>query len=214
MIPTEQEAFWQGAFGDDYTARHRDLRWVAANTALFAEVLSRASGVRSVLELGSNIGLNLMALRHLLPEARLSAVEINAKAADELTSNVPGVDLHPGSILEVELSTQWDLVMTKGVLIHINPDKLPIVYSLMHRSSSRYLLVAEYYSPKPVEVLYKGHSGKLFKRDFAGEIMDLFHDVRLVDYGFVYHRDPQFPQDDITWFLMEKSTPVDATKAA
>jgi spore coat polysaccharide biosynthesis protein SpsF len=26
----------------------------------------------------------------------------------------------------------------------------------------------------------------------------------LVDYGFAYHRDPNFPQDDITWFLLEK----------
>jgi hypothetical protein len=28
--------------------------------------------------------------------------------------------------------------------------------------------------------------------------------MHLCDYGFVYHRDPLFPQDDITWFLMEK----------
>ena len=27
---------------------------------------------------------------------------------------------------------------------------------------------------------------------------------RLVDYGFAYRHDPNFPQDDITWFLMEK----------
>jgi spore coat polysaccharide biosynthesis protein SpsF len=27
----------------------------------------------------------------------------------------------------------------------------------------------------------------------------------LVDYGFAYHRDPAFPQDDITWFLLEKT---------
>ncbi len=29
--------------------------------------------------------------------------------------------------------------------------------------------------------------------------------MRLIDYGFIYRRDPSFPQDDITWFLMEKS---------
>ena len=29
-------------------------------------------------------------------------------------------------------------------------------------------------------------------------------DLRLVDYGFSYHRDRAFPQDDITWFLLEK----------
>jgi spore coat polysaccharide biosynthesis protein SpsF len=26
----------------------------------------------------------------------------------------------------------------------------------------------------------------------------------LIDYGFVYHRDTAHPQDDITWFLLEK----------
>ena len=34
--------------------------------------------------------------------------------------------------------------------------------------------------------------------------MDRYPQMRLVDYGFVYRRDPNFPQDDITWFLMEK----------
>ena len=41
--------------------------------------------------------------------------------------------------------------------------------------------------------------------NFAGEMLDRFRDLRLVDYGFVYHRDVNFPQDDITWFLMEKA---------
>ena len=45
---------------------------------------------------------------------------------------------------------------------------------------------------------------RLFKRDFAGEILDRHADLQLVDYGFAYRRNPQFPQDDITWFLMEK----------
>lgn len=34
--------------------------------------------------------------------------------------------------------------------------------------------------------------------------MDKFPDCQLVDYGFVYHRDNNFSQDDITWFLLEK----------
>jgi hypothetical protein len=44
----------------------------------------------------------------------------------------------------------------------------------------------------------------MFKRDFAGEMLDKFQDLRLLDYGFVYHRDTQFPQDDVNWFLLEK----------
>jgi spore coat polysaccharide biosynthesis protein SpsF len=65
-------------------------------------------------------------------------------------------------------------------------------------------LICEYYNPSPVAIPYRGHSDRLFKRDFAGEMLEMFADLKLVDYGFAYHRDPAFPQDDITWFLMEK----------
>lgn len=89
------------------------------------------------------------------------------------------------------------------MLIHINPDELPRVYSKLVDTSKRFFIcVAEYYNPTPVEVPYRGHARRLFKRDFAGEMLDRFP-LRLVDYGFAYHRDP-FPQDDLTWFLMEK----------
>jgi len=44
----------------------------------------------------------------------------------------------------------------------------------------------------------------LFKRDFAGEMLDRYPALKLLDYGFVYRRDPLFPQDDMTWFLLEK----------
>ena len=203
-ITTEQEAFWQGDFGNDYTDRNRGPHWVAANSAFFSKVLDRMRGIHTVLELGSNIDLNMMALRQLLPDAKLSAVEINEKAALELKSNLPDIDLHLTSILEFEPNRTWDLVFTKGVLIHINPDELPAVYKLMYQSSSRYILVSEYYNPKPVEIAYRGYTGNLFKRDFAGEIMETFPDLSLVNYGFVYHRDPNFPQDDMNWFLMEK----------
>lgn len=51
---------------------------------------------------------------------------------------------------------------------------------------------------------YRGHARRLFKRDFAGEMIDRYG-LSLVDYGFVYHRDAVSPQDDVTWFLMERS---------
>jgi pseudaminic acid biosynthesis-associated methylase len=75
---------------------------------------------------------------------------------------------------------------------------------VLYAASRRYVLVCEYYNPVPVEVAYRGHAERLFKRDFAGEIMTLFPDLSLLDYGFVYHRDPVFPADDFNWFLMEK----------
>jgi pseudaminic acid biosynthesis-associated methylase len=204
-LNTEQETFWEGDFGNDYTDRNKDEFWVASNLAFFGEVFRRTHNIQSVLELGSNIGLNLMAIKHLLPSAELSAVEINKKAALELKGNLPDVDIHLSSILEFQPSTHWDLAFSKGVLIHIHPEKLPMVYKLLYKSSSRYILIAEYYNPRPIGISYRGHENKLFKRDFAGEMLAMFPKLSLVDYGFCYHRDPNFPQDDLTWFLMEKA---------
>ena len=65
-------------------------------------------------------------------------------------------------------------------------------------------MIAEYYNPSPTAISYRGHEDRLFKRDFAGEFLDRHQEFSLVDYGFAYRRDAQFPQDDITWFLMEK----------
>lgn len=203
-FPTEQERFWREEFGNEYVLRNRGPRLLAANTALFSEILGKTSGITSVLELGCNIGMNLVALERLLPDASLTAVEINRKACEEAALNAPEARLLEMSILEFQPTETWDFVFTKGVLIHVDPEMLPRTYDLMHAASRRYIMVAEYYNPKPVEVEYRGHSGKLFKRDFAGDLLDRFEDLRLVDYGFTYHRDANFPQDDGNWFLLEK----------
>jgi len=90
-------------------------------------------------------------------------------------------------------------------LIHINPEMLPQVYSRLYDCSRKYILIKEYYNPTPVVVTYRGNTERLFKRDFAGEMMDLYPDLELIDYGFQYHRDNNFPEDDSTWFLLKKT---------
>lgn len=90
------------------------------------------------------------------------------------------------------------------MLIHLNPDRLPDVYARLYECSRAYILVNEYYNSKPVEVNYRGHSERLFKRDFAGDLLDAYPDLALVNYGFQHHRDPNFPADDLTWFLLKK----------
>jgi spore coat polysaccharide biosynthesis protein SpsF len=140
----------------------------------------------------------------LLPQATLSAIEINERAAGVLRS-LGYVNVHHGSILEYKAGEQHDLAYIRGVLIHINPDHLPTVYDAIHASSKRYICVSEYYNPTPVSVAYRGHDERLFKRDFAGELMDRHKDLSLVSYGFKYRRDPAFLHDDETWFLLEKT---------
>ena len=200
---TEQERFWAGQFGDEYIDRNIGEKLIASNTALFSKIISRTTSVSSVIEFGANIGLNLIALRRLLPGVHLSAVEINKKAVIQL-KRIEGLQVYSTSILDFKPTKTYDLVLTKGVMIHINPDKLQNVYELLHKSSNKYICVTEYYNPTPVEVVYRGHKGKLFKRDFAGELLEKYSDLELLDYGFVYHRDHNFPKDDTTWFLLKK----------
>lgn len=200
---TEQERFWQGEFGDDYVDRNDGERHVASATAFFAQALRRAGRLDSLLELGTNRGLNLQALHRLLPDAALHGVELNAKA-HAIAQSLGIAEVWHGSLFDYPVHQLVDLTFTRGVLIHLPPELLPKAYAKLYEASRRYVLVAEYYNPSPVEVSYRGHAGKLFKRDFAGELLDLYEDLRLVDYGFVYRRDPSFPTDDITWFLLEK----------
>jgi len=202
---TKQEAFWAGDFGDKYTIRNRRLNEVAGNISLFTKILVRTENIKSVIEFGANLGMNLMALRQLLPLAELSAIEINKLAVEQLTE-LDYVKVYNTSILEFDPDYKRDLVFTKTFLIHINPEMLTQVYDILYQSSNRFICVIEYYNPKPIEVEYRGYSGKLFKRDFAGEILDRYHDLKLNGYGFIYHRDRMFPLDDITWFLLEKTS--------
>lgn len=201
---TEQEKFWAGEFGDQYIERNQSAKLAASNIAFFSRILQHMQPVRSALEFGANIGLNLSALRTLVPQIELSAIEINLRAAAEL-EKLGGIKVYPQSILEFLPDCQRDLVFTKTVLIHIEPASLPQVYDLLYQSSRRYICIAEYYNPAPVEVLYRGNRERLFKRDFAGEMLERFPDLRLVQYGFAYHRDTNFAQDDISWFLLEKA---------
>jgi pseudaminic acid biosynthesis-associated methylase len=203
---TEQEAFWAGSFGTEYISRNQGDHAVASNVAFFSQALKRTERPATCIEFGANIGLNLDALKLLYPNQQQFAVEINGSAAAELRKKLPAGHVFETSILDYEASgdSGFDLVLIKGVLIHIAPEFLERTYAKLYEATSRYLLVCEYYNPAPVTVTYRGHKERLFKRDFAGEIMDRYRTLRLLDYGFVYHRDCSFPQDDITWFLMER----------
>lgn len=201
---TSQEEFWAGDFGSEYILRNTGPQLLASNVSFLSRALRSAGRIQSCIEFGANVGMNVRALQVLYPNLDVHGVEINQDAANQLAEVIGEDRVYRGSILEFEPTRQWDLALIKGVLIHINPEMLDKVYDGLVNASHGYILVAEYYNPTPVSISYRGNNDRLFKRDFAGEIMERHPEVRLVDYGFSYHRDPAFPQDDITWFLMEK----------
>jgi pseudaminic acid biosynthesis-associated methylase len=199
---TEQENFWAGEFGLNYIDRNNSEQLLYSKVAMWARMLQTANDINSVRELGCNIDLNLVALKRLQPTLNLSGYEINEEAAKQ-ASDFNVAKITQGSILEDITDSKVDLTFTAGVLIHINPDYLDNVYRNLVNGSNRYVLVAEYYNPAPTKINYRGHEDRLFKRDFAGDLINNYG-MKLVDYGFVYKRDNWAPQDDITWFLLEK----------
>jgi pseudaminic acid biosynthesis-associated methylase len=202
---TEQEAFWAGEFGVGYIDRNADARLLASNLRLFAGVLQRTGPIASCIEFGANIGMNLRAIKLLQPQAQLRAVEINPEAAKQLSDLIGKDNTTVGSMFDHQTASTVDLSFSKGVLIHVQPEMLPTAYQKLFDASHRYVLLCEYYNPTPVSIPYRGHSDRLFKRDFAGEMLDRFPQLSLIDYGFVYRRDPAFPQDDVSWFLMKRT---------
>lgn len=212
-MSTAQEQAWAGEFGDAY--HDRNTGRVPANRAFFRKVLNTPGcgssrhyagvSIKSAVEFGCGTGENLRALKQLIPGADLAGLEINYQAAS-IAQSLNDCPIYCTSLFEFEPTRTWELAFTKGVLIHVAPADLERAYDKLVRASSRWVLVAEYYNPIPVEVEYRGRTGLLWKRDFAGELLARYPELELHSYGFVYHRDP-YPQDDLTWFLLEKRLP-------
>ncbi|MBK8712917.1 MAG: pseudaminic acid biosynthesis-associated methylase [Niastella sp.] len=201
---TEQEKFWAGEFGDNYLERNQGEKLLASNLNFFTKALSRVTPLSNCIEFGANIGMNLKALILLMPALQVTGIELHEGAAKKLSEVIGEENVYNGSIYDYPVSEKFELAFIKGVLIHINPTMLPQVYDKLYNASLKYILIAEYYNPSPVTINYRGHEDRLFKRDFAGEMLDQYSDLKLIDYGFAYKRDVLYPQDDITWFLLEK----------
>jgi pseudaminic acid biosynthesis-associated methylase len=199
-----QEEFWANEFGNNYIERNSDKEYLASNIVFFSKIFSQNQvKLKSVLELGCNVGMNLLALKEIFPSLNINAIDINEKAIQSLQKSQKNFNLQCTSINNFQTKEKFDLVFTKGVLIHLNPNDLDKIYEKIYNLSKEYILICEYYNPTPCSIPYRGNNDKLFKRDFAGEILNKYSNLKLVNYGFAYNRDV-FSQDDLTWFLIKK----------
>lgn len=203
---TEQLREWSATFGNDYVERNALEEWkIKPGVEAFRRMIGGLE-LDSILEVGSNIGLNLVFIDALFGgKVDLHAVEPNKKAYDRLVAN------------DINLKEAWncdgfniplpdasvDLVFTNGVLIHIAPEDLGRITDEIVRVSRRYVLCNEYFSHTPEEIPYRGQEGLLFKRDFGDFYMDRHPGLKMVDYGFLWQREFKI-FDNVNWWLFEK----------
>jgi pseudaminic acid biosynthesis-associated methylase len=203
--------FWRGNFGDLYTERNaltpkrvQRQAWLWKTIIDKIEERDPEARIRSVMEVGANVGVNLWAMRDRLPDARMFAVEPNDLARGTLIDSgiVDEQDAYSG--LDDAIGTV-DLIFTCGVMIHIPPDDLLGFCRRIHDHAGRWIVAIEYFSKEPREVPYRGHAGKLFTRDFGSFYLDNFPDLKPVACGFAWKR--MTGMDDVTWWLFERMDP-------
>src|SRR5687768_11279408 len=125
------EELWRGPFGDAYLERNREGD--PARDAFWHALLAEHQ-VRSVLEVGCNIGLNLAAIARATPvpfrDGDLYGIDVSVTAVTTLRRSASALNVLSGLARNLPFRDQWfDLVFTAGVLIHQPETTLPLVMS-------------------------------------------------------------------------------------
>ena len=196
-MKTIQEKTWKGKFGVNYSIRNKGIK-----KNFLRKIIDKKIKIKSVFEFGTNIGNNLDIIKSINKKTLTSGVEINQFASE--IARKKGHKIINKSIFELEnAKKKFDLTMTIGVLIHVNPHQLKFIYKKLFEYSKKYILICEYFNDKPVTIKYRGKFNLLFKRDFAKEIKDKYN-LKIVDYGFVWSEDKNYNMDNYNWFLLKK----------
>jgi pseudaminic acid biosynthesis-associated methylase len=204
---TAQLEKWTSDFGDAYAERNAFEEWrLLPGVEAFRRMLSGRE-VDSVLEVGCNVGLNLIFINALFNgRVQLYGVEPNPKAYQTLQRQ-PQITLAGAWNCDAfrlpMAEASVDMAFTSGVLIHIAPADLGQATDEIVRVAKKYVLCAEYFSHTPVEAPYRNQMGLLFKRDFGAFYLDRYAQLRCIDYGFLWQRE-YVSWGNVNWWLFEK----------
>lgn len=174
---TFQEENWAGEHGNDYSIRNprkteeADALFLkehgVSRVELNKEFLNNLSREIKILEVGSNVGLQLAFLQKLGFQ-HLYGIEINRSAIEICKKNTKNIDVIQASAFDIPFRDNYfDLVFTSGVLIHISPDDIKKAMQEIVRCSSNYVWGFEYFAENYTEVLYRGKSDLLWKTNFS-----------------------------------------------
>lgn len=189
-MKTAQLEHWQSEFGRSYTDRNSLTpdaldalyckNYGVGRRELNQRFLADIPRDARILEVGCNEGNQLCAL-HQMGFQRLYGIEIQDYALRKARARLENAQFALATAFEIPYPGHFfDVVFTSGVLIHIAPTDLPKALCEIRRCSRKFIWGFEYYSPKQVEVGYRGHQSLLWKADFARLYLELFDDLNLV----------------------------------
>lgn len=189
-MPTDQISEWTGDFGRDYTDRNPRTvdeldalyraQFGVTRRALNAEFLGDLPRDASILEVGANVGVQLLALSEM-GFGRLHGIEIQRYAVAKARRALPQSRLVQASAFALPFGAgAFDMTYTSGVLIHLAPTDLVQALDEIHRTSRRYIWGWEYDAEMHVEIPYRGRGALMWKGPFARMYLERFPDLTLV----------------------------------
>lgn len=197
---------WKGKFGDAYHERNpetnREPIWRDVLGVPYMINPMQFYGVKSICEVGAGQGFNLNALRWLFNAKVTVGIEVNATACKAMKN--AGHNVFNQAFLDVGDIGQFDMVLTRGFLMHVPDEDVMATLRKIYHMSKRWICLGEYHSPARRQVKYHGHADALWLDDFAGRMMDEFHGLELIKVVFHYSRCVEHG-GDITYFLLEKT---------
>lgn len=214
---TTQLETWTSEFGKEYTDRNpatwQDYERVlmdyygARKTEIFQSFLGpeRLSSGR-VLEVGCNVGHQLAMLHSINPGLQFYGIEPQDYARARAKELYPNFHFLPGSAFDLPFKDGFfDVVMTNGVLIHIDPSHLGQALAEIYRCSQQYVFGHEYFAESEREIRYYGNDNLLWKLNYMKAYQGEFPDLEEVKLRYLHYREPDKDEDLIDQvFLLRK----------
>lgn len=175
----EKKGTWFGDFGIRYTVRNKII---PEKLVPFYKRILKDIKVDKILEVGCNRGHNLVAASYC-GQYDLYGIDINPYSIVVARDNKE-ISFTVGNIYDILYKDNFfDLVLTVGVLIHLEPNTLKDAIKEILRVSKKYFLMMEYnYDFEEFEkVIYRDNVG-LWRGNFKKVVLDNFN-VKIVIEG-------------------------------
>lgn len=173
---TRQLRKWLGNFGKFYTQRNTfslkaldslyRKRYGVTRTSLNKEFLKGVDRTSRILEVGSNVGQQLLCLQKM-GFKNLYGIEPQRYAVEKSKAKTRGINIITGNAFDLPFKDGYfDIVFTSGVLIHIHPDHIKKAMQEIARCAKNFIWGFEYYSDNYSEIEYRGSKGLLWKAPY------------------------------------------------
>jgi len=194
----EKKGTWDGDFGIRYTIRNKII---PENLIPFFKRITKDLKLKRILEAGCNRGHNLVALSYC-GSYELYGIDINPYSV-VLAKENKEISFTVGNIFDILYKDRFfDMVMTIGVLIHIDPKDMKKAITELLRVSNKYYFMLEYnYDFNEFEKIQYRENVGLWRGNFKKLVLENFN-VKLILEGEAGEKDGF--GDKRNYFLFEK----------